>query len=98
LNNAIKYRDNKRQLLISIRAYKEKGNFIFYIEDNGIGLPPHQLPKMFSMFKRFHSHVEGSGIGLYIIKRIVENHGGSISVESEEGKGSKFKVTLPQQL
>ncbi|MDQ3395352.1 MAG: PAS domain-containing sensor histidine kinase [Bacteroidota bacterium] len=96
LNNAIKYRDNKRQLLISIRAYKEKGNFIFYIEDNGIGLPQHQLPKMFSMFKRFHSHVEGTGIGLYIIKRIVENHGGSISVESEEGKGSKFKVTLPQ--
>lgn len=98
LTNAIKYRESKRQLLISIVAYKENNNVIFCIEDNGLGIPPHQLPKMFSMFKRFHSHVEGTGIGLYIIKRIVENHGGSISVKSEEGKGTTFRVTLPQKL
>jgi signal transduction histidine kinase len=46
------------------------------------------------MFKRFHTHVEGTGIGLYIVKRIVENSGGYIEVESQEGKGSTFKVYL----
>lgn len=48
------------------------------------------------MFKRFHDHVEGSGVGLYIVKRIVENSGGRIEVESEENQGSLFTIILKQ--
>jgi signal transduction histidine kinase len=47
------------------------------------------------MFKRFHTHIEGTGVGLYIVKKIIENAGGKIEVESEENKGSVFKVFLP---
>jgi signal transduction histidine kinase len=49
---------------------------------------------MFSMFKRFHDHVEGTGIGLYLVKRMMDNAGGKIEVESEVGKGSVFKLTF----
>jgi signal transduction histidine kinase len=62
------------------------------IEDNGLDISPSQTHKLFSMFKRLHTHVDGSGIGLYITKRIVENNGGRIEVESQEGKGSIFRV------
>ncbi|MBC5773675.1 HAMP domain-containing histidine kinase [Pontibacter sp. KCTC 32443] len=48
--------------------------------------------KLYTMFKRFHDHVEGSGIGLYIVKRIVENAGGKIEITSELGKVAEFKV------
>ena len=62
------------------------------VKDNGLGFEPGFKTKLFSMFKRFHDHVEGTGIGLYIIKRIIENKGGKIEVESELDKGSTFKV------
>jgi signal transduction histidine kinase len=62
------------------------------VQDNGLGLSPAQQSKLFTMFKRMHTHVEGTGIGLYIVKRIIENNGGKIDVESEQGKGTVFKV------
>jgi signal transduction histidine kinase len=64
------------------------------VADNGLGLTTFQQSKIFDMFKRMHSHVEGTGIGLYIVKRMVENNGGKIIVESEPGKGTLFKVYL----
>jgi signal transduction histidine kinase len=71
---------------------------IIGIEDNGLGISEIHQSKMFSMFKRFHHHVEGTGIGLYIVKRIVENAGGKIEVESEENKGTRFKVYLRNEM
>ena len=62
------------------------------MRDNGLGVNLNQKDKIFGMFKRLHNHVEGSGIGLYIVKKIVENNGGKIEVESEVGKGTIFKV------
>ena len=62
------------------------------ISDNGLGIGAEYKEKMFSMFKRFHNHVEGSGVGLYIVKKIIDNHGGKIEVESEKGKGTTFKI------
>ncbi len=53
---------------------------------------PGRMGGLFTMFKRFHDHVEGSGIGLYMIKKMIENTGGKIEVESQAGKGSTFKV------
>lgn len=69
---------------------------ILTVADNGLGIPGHQLPKLFSMFTRFHTHVEGTSIGLYTIKRVIENNGGKMEVSSQLNKGTTFKVYLRQ--
>jgi len=94
LSNAIKYRSFERQPVITIQTIKEEKYFNLHVSDNGLGMSSHTKDKIFGMFKRMHDHVEGTGIGLYIVKRIVENAGGKIEVESELGKGSTFKVSL----
>jgi signal transduction histidine kinase len=65
------------------------------ITDNGLGMETGRLSQLFTMFKRFHDHVEGSGIGLYMVKKMVENAGGKIEVESQVGIGSTFRVYFP---
>jgi signal transduction histidine kinase len=62
------------------------------VQDNGLGMDMRQEEKIFALFKRLHNHVEGTGIGLYIVKKIVENAGGKIEVNSQVGVGSVFKV------
>ncbi len=66
--------------------------------DNGLGIDNHQKPKLFTMFKRFHTHVDGTGIGLYVIKRILENKKGKIELVDRVGGGSIFKVYIKQSL
>jgi PAS domain S-box-containing protein len=95
INNAIKYHHPYRDPVVKISTYKEDDFIVMSIADNGIGFDINQKDKLFGMFKRLHSHVEGSGVGLYIVKRIIENHNGKIDVESEIGKGSTFKVYFP---
>jgi two-component system, sensor histidine kinase and response regulator len=92
LSNAIKFRSPDRKLKIRINAKKEKNYLVLSVKDNGIGIEIKNDSKIFSMFKRLHDHVEGRGIGLYIVKRIISNAGGKIEVESKVGKGSEFKV------
>jgi signal transduction histidine kinase len=92
LSNAIKYRSPKRNPDISIKTQRSNGFIVLTIKDNGLGMNLQDKNKIFSMFKRLHDHVEGSGIGLYIVKRIIDNSGGKIEVESTVGKGSTFKV------
>lgn len=92
LSNAIKYRDPTRPLQIFVSTRRQDENVVLAIQDNGLGIPVTQLGELFGMFRRFHSHVEGTGIGLYIIKRVVENNKGRIEVDSDEGKGTCFKV------
>lgn len=94
LSNAIKYRSPERKPVVYIRTFTINENVVLEVEDNGLGIRKIHQNKLFTMFKRLHSHVEGTGIGLYIIKRIVENNGGNIKVESEEGKGTKFIVNF----
>ncbi|MES2732187.1 MAG: ATP-binding protein [Bacteroidota bacterium] len=91
LSNAVKYH-SQRPSKVYVSTYVQNGNTVLVINDNGLGLKPVQLTKVFTMFKRFHDHVEGSGIGLYMIKRMIENNGGRIEVVSEEGQGSTFTV------
>jgi light-regulated signal transduction histidine kinase (bacteriophytochrome) len=62
------------------------------IKDNRLGIPEKHKDKIFSMFKRFHDHVEGSGVGLYIVKRIVDNENSMIKVESKENEGTTLYV------
>jgi signal transduction histidine kinase len=92
LSNAIKYRHPDRSLEITVLTKKINDTILLSIEDNGLGISSGHLPKLFSMFKRFHTHVEGTGIGLYIIKRIIDNAGGEIMVHSELNKGTMFTV------
>jgi PAS domain S-box-containing protein len=97
LSNAIKYRSAERPLLVKVCTYQANDELVLSIEDNGLGLNKLDQAKLFTMFKRLHSHVEGTGIGLYMIKRIIENRGGRITVDSSEGKGTCFKVFFPQK-
>lgn len=95
VTNAVKYRSNKRKPEIRITTRSENSRTVLTIEDNGLGidLKKHR-EKVFGLFKRLHDHVEGSGIGLHIIKRLIEENGGSIEVFSEPDKGTIFKITF----
>lgn len=94
LSNAIKYRSPDRTTEITIETKRQANYIVIQVADNGIGIAENNLPKLFTMFKRFHTHVEGTGIGLYIVKRMVENAGGKIEVESQLGVGTTFRVYL----
>ncbi|GAB3831673.1 PAS domain-containing protein [Hymenobacter jeollabukensis] len=95
LSNALKYRHPDRTPLVQLRAHCQQDQLVLTVQDNGLGLTEPQQSKLFTLFRRLHSHVEGSGVGLYMIKRIVENAGGTIAVQSQPGQGSTFTVTLP---
>lgn len=92
LSNAIKYRSPKRAAIILINTYREDDFIVLRVKDNGLGVSPAQQAKIFEMFRRMHTHVEGTGIGLYIVKRIVENNGGRIEVESQLEQGTSFTI------
>ena len=99
LDNALKYRDRKRDCIIMLSGKKEDGHIVYCLEDNGIGIAEKHMDKIFEIFHRLHpgdSDVTGEGLGLSIVRRLIDRHGGQIRVESEPGKGSKFFVTLPE--
>ncbi|GAA4503463.1 hypothetical protein GCM10023172_28340 [Hymenobacter ginsengisoli] len=95
LSNAIKYRAPDRLPQVALRCRRAEGQVLLEVQDNGLGLDATQQSKLFGMFRRLHSHVEGSGVGLYMVKRMVENAGGTITVQSQPGVGSTFTVALP---
>lgn len=92
LSNALKYRDPGRTPDIKISCEIAGNDILLKVRDNGLGMKPSGVAKIFSMFTRLHDHVEGSGIGLYMVKKIVENAEGRIEVESEIGQGTTFSV------
>jgi PAS domain S-box-containing protein len=92
LSNAIKYRSPERVPRIHISCQNTSDYQVLTVSDNGLGMEPRQLNQLFTMFKRFHDHVEGSGIGLYMVKKMVENASGMIEVESQPGEGTTFRV------
>jgi PAS domain S-box-containing protein len=92
LTNAIKYRSPKRSPEILVSTWKEDQWIILSVKDNGLGIDMNRQEKLFGMFQRLHDHVEGTGVGLYIVKRIIENAEGKIKVVSKLGEGSLFKV------
>lgn len=96
LSNAIKYND-KEQGLISISSTKIPGFYRFTVEDNGVGIAPAYHQKVFEMFQTLQSRdtVEGTGVGLSIIKKSVEDMGGTVTLRSEENKGAAFSFTWP---
>lgn len=99
IGNGIKFRRPGVAPRVSITARAQDGEWRFSVEDNGTGLSPQNLGRLFQVFRRFHSSSEypGTGIGLALCRKIVQLHGGRIWAESEEGKGSVFHFTLPQE-
>lgn len=97
IGNALKYRKKTEEIKIKIRAEKKDNEWVFSVSDTGIGINPQYHREIFLMFRRLHSRKEysGSGMGLAIVKKIIERHGGKIWVQSEEGKGSGFFFSLP---
>lgn len=101
IGNALKYRDSSRPSTIEVGAVAEQSisgeaTGTYYVRDNGLGIPIAHQEKIFQAFKRAHPNVaSGEGMGLAIVRRIVERHGGSVRVESKVGQGSTFFVTLP---
>src|SRR6202167_1661265 len=96
VGNAIKYQSPGVPVIHVSAAMNVEKKWIFSIRDNGLGIDPQYFEKIFGMFQRLHKREEfaGTGIGLAICKKIVERHGGNISVESQPGHGSTFRFTL----
>jgi PAS domain S-box-containing protein len=96
LSNAVKYRSPDRTPLVRITCWTEQDYLVLTVQDNGLGFDMRQQDKLFALFKRLHNHVEGTGIGLYIVKKMLDNAGGRIEVESQEGIGSTFRLYFKQ--
>jgi PAS domain S-box-containing protein len=99
LDNAAKYMGNQKEPLIEIgQSGEEDGKSIFFVRDNGVGIASEYCERIFGLFNKLDASTEGTGIGLALVKRIVEVHGGRIWVESDgvPGKGSTFYFTLPR--
>ena len=96
IGNAVKFRHPDRPCQVHVSARQEKGNWVFAVRDNGIGIPPEQFERVFVIFQRLHTRDKyaGTGIGLAICRRIVERHGGRTWVESNPGEGSTFFFAL----
>ncbi len=96
LDNAAKFSSEQPSPLIQVGLMgEENGKPIFYVRDNGIGIAPQYHDQVFGLFNKLEAGGEGTGIGLAIVKRIIEVHGGRIWVESEIGRGATFCFTLP---
>jgi len=99
IGNAIKFRRPGDRPVIRISAHHEDGHWSLRVFDNGIGIDPKYFERIFQMFQRLHGRDEypGTGIGLALCKKIVERHGGEMSVASENGRGTTFSFTIPDR-
>jgi signal transduction histidine kinase len=97
IGNAIKYTPEGGN--IKIESYVKNGFFFFAVEDNGFGIPADDIPRVFDSFYRAKGKntksITGTGLGLSLVKTVVERHGGEIWVDSQEGKGSRFTFRIP---
>jgi signal transduction histidine kinase len=95
IDNAAKYMGDQPQPRIEIGSRRDGDETVYYVRDNGIGINPSYHQRIFGLFDQLDQKAEGSGIGLTLVKRIVETHGGRIWVESEgQGEGSTFCFTI----
>ena len=98
--NALKFHQPGESPQVHIKCEEKEEEYQFEVKDQGIGIDPQYFEKVFMVFKRLHTkkEYEGTGIGLAICKKIVEQHGGRIWVESQLGQGASFFFTLPKEV
>jgi PAS domain S-box-containing protein len=95
LTNALKYKSPERPLSIELYTRIEDGHIVFSIQDNGLGFDTDvSKDNAYGQVSRFHDHIEGSGLGLYMVKSVARAHGGRVEIKSKPGEGSLFKVYL----
>jgi light-regulated signal transduction histidine kinase (bacteriophytochrome) len=102
VNNAVKFssKNNKEHPKVEIGYHDKKKAHEFYVKDNGIGIDPQYHQRIFGLFEHLHlaDQFEGVGLGLNIVKRVIEDQGGKVWVESALGKGATFYFTIPRSL
>ena len=95
MTNAVKYKHPKRKPIVKIKTYMDGKYCVIRFEDNGIGMDLSRYgDRIFGLYQRFHTHVEGKGLGLYLVREQIRANDGKIEVESEVGKGTIFRVYL----
>jgi signal transduction histidine kinase len=96
-SNAVKYsRIDAADAFVKFKLRQDNDQIEFQVEDNGIGIPPEQHQKIFDMFYRYANDNNGSGLGLFIVKEVLSKLGGTVKLDSIEGKGSVFKISIPK--
>ena len=100
ISNAIKYRSRDRQCEISVDSRKTETGVVYAVKDNGVGVSKEDQQRIFDAFYRVSQNAEssGEGLGLAIVNRILDLHGGKIWIDSEKGKGSRFYIEIPESL
>jgi len=101
INNAIKFSSQQKTVPVVEVGYKDRDEFYeFCVKDNGIGMDPKYHDQVFDILKRLHTveEFEGSGAGLWIVKKVIDDHEGRIWIESEGGEGTTFFFTIPKDL
>lgn len=99
VSNAIKYSSNNEHPVIETGSYKQEGETVFFIKDNGVGFDNKYKDKLFRVFQRLHrsDEFEGTGVGLALVEKIISKHGGKVWADAEVNKGARFYFSLPDE-
>ena len=97
LANAVRFTAGREEARVAVGGRRENGAVVYWVEDNGIGFAPRFAGKLFRPFEKLHRNDEfpGAGVGLAIVRRVAERHGGSVGVDAEVDRGARFRLTLP---